>query len=92
MKNRTSILVGTRHFFYALLVAVVFCGCGERKTDTITTPLEQGKYATIVIDSCEYLQYYVELKYGNAYTTSEYRTKMITHKGNCKFCAERSKK
>lgn len=92
MKNKKSILVRTRHFFYALLVAVIFCGCEELKTAPITTPLEKGKYATIVIDSCEYLQYYVEMKYGNAYTTHDYQTKMITHKGNCKFCAERSKK
>jgi len=29
MKNKTSILVGTRHLFSALLVAVLFCGCNE---------------------------------------------------------------
>jgi hypothetical protein len=33
MKNKTSILVGTRHFFYALLVAVVFCGCAEQNKE-----------------------------------------------------------
>jgi hypothetical protein len=28
MKNKTSILVGTRHFFYALLATVLFSSCG----------------------------------------------------------------
>lgn len=31
MKNKTSILVGTRHFFYALLVVFIFCGCEQPK-------------------------------------------------------------
>jgi hypothetical protein len=35
----------------------------------------------VVIDSCEYIQY----KSGNGY-------RHITHKGNCKFCAERNRK
>lgn len=29
MKNKTSILVGTRHFFYALLAVVILSGCGK---------------------------------------------------------------
>ena len=33
MKNRTSILVGTRHFFYALLAVVILQSC-ESKTST----------------------------------------------------------
>ncbi len=37
----TSILMVTRHFFYALLVAVIFCGCG---TDSKT--LEQRGVGT----------------------------------------------
>jgi hypothetical protein len=74
-----------------LMLAAVFCqSCNtDKKKETITTPLEMGKYATIIIDSCEYLQYYVDLKYGNAYTTTDYQTKLIAHKGNCKFCAAR---
>jgi len=38
-------------------------------------------YEIIVIDSCEYILY-----------QSTYNYKEITHKGNCKFCAERRKK
>ena len=85
MKNKTSILVGTRHFFYALLVAVIFCGCGNGTTAK-EQPIEQTKdyhnYNLIVIDSCEYLE---------AGGVPRDWT-VLTHKGNCKFCAERSKK
>ena len=78
MKNKTSILVGTRHFFYALLVAVIFCGCGNGE-NSVKGEIE---YRTVVVDSCEYI-----VKY-NGYQ----RGYMFSHKGNCKFCAERSKK
>lgn len=83
MKNKTSILVGTRHFFYALLVAVIFCGCEDRPPmQTEARGTDDRNYQTIVIDSCEYINRY---EGGHA----GYR---FTHKGNCKFCAERSKK
>jgi hypothetical protein len=40
----------------------------------------QEEFTIITIDSCEYL-------------LADYdRSRMITHKENCKFCAERSKK
>ena len=85
MKNKTSILVGTRHFFYALLVAVIFCGCGNGTTAK-EQPIKQTKdyhgYNLIVIDSCEYLEAGGVPRDWN----------VLTHKGNCKFCAERSKK
>ena len=49
---------------------------GESSTDT-------GKSYTIkVIDSCEY----IECDYG----IFDQRVYSLTHKGNCKFCAERS--
>ena len=91
MKNRTSILVGTRHLFYALLVAVIFCGCGssnseQQKEQKEQKPLNQiqriqtGYVQVVQIDSCEYVVW----NYG--YSGG------IVHKQNCKFCAERSKK
>lgn len=83
MKNKTSILVGTRHFFYALLVAVIFCGC-ESKNVTVeqTTIIISGREIKIyTIDNCEYI--------GTIYGSN---TDVLSHKGNCKFCAERSKK
>jgi predicted small secreted protein len=82
MKNKTSILVGTRHFFYALLVAVIFCGCNA--TDGAGNDMKpEQTYEIKVIDSCEYI--YVSCRPFD-------RTFSLTHKGNCKFCAERSKK
>lgn len=41
MKNRTSILVGTRHF-YALLVVVIFQSCGDG------TPIIDGEKPFVV--------------------------------------------
>ena len=83
MKNKTSILVGTRHFFYALLVAVIFCGCKEStvKEDKSIAIINGVDVYTYTIDSCEYVGW---LKGTNG--------DWATHKGNCKFCAERSKK
>jgi hypothetical protein len=100
MKNKTSILVGTRLFFYALLVAVIFCGCGTDgktpeqrevketkayKSEIINFSNYQNnvKVNTVVIDSCEYLYAWFGMGNGGG---------SFTHKGNCKFCAERSKK
>jgi len=76
MKNKTSILVGARHFFYALLVAVIFCGCGNGE-NSVNGEIE---YRTIVVDSCEYI-----VKY-NGYQ----RGYMFSHKGNCKYCYKRT--
>jgi len=76
---------------YVMLSFVVFCGCDNTKERTIAEPPPSNEYSVVIIDNCEYLQYYVDLKYGNAYTTSDYQTKMITHKGNCVFCADRVK-
>lgn len=42
MKNRTSILVGTRHFFYALLAVVILQSCGDR------TPIIDGEKPFVV--------------------------------------------
>jgi hypothetical protein len=94
MKNKTSILVGTRHFFYALLVAVIFCGCGNETTKQETVTVEENKGRIIYdygwntkvrvfeVDSCEYIGFDAGTQGGTS----------IIHKQNCKFCAERSKK
>lgn len=42
MKNITSILVGTRHFFYALLSVVILQSCGDR------TPIIDGEKPFVV--------------------------------------------
>ena len=43
MKNKTSTLVETRHFFYALLVAVIFCGC-QAQTQNETMSKEKDLF------------------------------------------------
>jgi len=78
MMNRKQI----GFFAYVLLVAVIFCGC-EGNVESKSTPylLDGGLSVKIfVIDSCEY----IKIEGGNATWGS--------HKGNCKFCTERSKK
>lgn len=82
MKNKTSILTGTRHFFYALLVSIIFCGCqyepiNQQRNIFISN---QSGVQILTIDSCEYVWCAHDLGSG------------LTHKGNCKYCAERSKK
>ncbi len=93
MKTKTSIYNRTFAFAY-VLVFVIFCGCGEpakQKENVISAKRinihwfdgyspRQEEFTIITIDSCEYLL----ARYD--------RSRMISHKGNCKFCAERSKK
>ena len=88
MKNKTSITHKLGISFYAMLVAVIFCGC--EKTDQQVKDYNIGKVGnlkqvilTIEIDSCEYLVGHVpdgDMGW------------VMTHKGNCKYCTERSKK
>ena len=78
-----------------LITTVVFCGCREpakQKENIISAKRidihwfdENGggseeQFTVITIDGCEYL------------LANYDRSRMITHKGNCKFCAERNKK
>lgn len=81
MKTKTSIYRRHFAFAYVLLVAVIFCGCetptGQRE--------DKDGYSIIVIDSCEYIEMSFCPGCNNGYYS-------LTHKGNCKFCAERSKK
>lgn len=83
MKTRTSIYHRTFAFAYVLLVAVIFCGCQEStvKEDKSIAIIGGVNVYTYTIDSCEYVGW---LKGTNG--------DWATHKGNCKFCAERSKK
>ena len=75
---------------YTMLVAVIFCGCSsEKQNETLNNP--QG-HKTIEVEGCEYLQYDAEMYCGHQYNHHTYNARLITHKGNCKFCAERSKK
>ena len=66
-----------------LLLTIIFCGCSSDdkrvQQDTIESGIGTG-ISVLTIDSCEYV--WVKRGYGGG----------LSHKGNCKFCAERSSK
>lgn len=70
---------------YTMLIAFIFCGCGTEPQIKTEEQIKQennwGGFEVIVVDSCEYLNQFDGPHSG-------YR---FTHKGNCKFCTERSK-
>lgn len=76
MKTKTSILSVTKAFFI-LLVMCCFFSC--TRGDKLKNINKFEKYDVVVIDSCEYIQWGISYGYLN-----------ITHKGNCKYCAERA--
>lgn len=69
---------------YTMLVAVIFCGCNEvntpKKNSGFVIRVGSDPLTIVEVDSCEYLLG----EWGSA--------TVLTHKGNCIFCAERSKK
>ena len=77
MKNKISVLTLSKVIFiFLFFCSLLSCSHG----DEIGNINKFEKYDVIVIDSCEYIQY------GDAYGYLS-----ITHKGNCKYCAERAK-
>lgn len=66
-----------------LALALMMCGCKEsiltNHRDTHIDYIKDG-FPITIIDGCEYI------RYSNGHGTE------FTHKGNCKFCAERRKK
>jgi hypothetical protein len=80
MKKLKSIYTNT--FLYLPFAAVVFCGCENESNTQVVKEEKLQEYKIIVIDSCEYIEKY------NGYNSGM----NFSHKGNCKFCAERSKK
>jgi hypothetical protein len=97
MKTITSIYHRHFVFTYVLLVSVIFCGCGSETPKQDLTPIDKiypiidkidaadgngiRNMRLYVIDSCEYIGY-----------INAFHSDVLTHKGNCKFCAERIKK
>jgi hypothetical protein len=84
MKTRTSIYHRKFSFAYMLLMAVIIFGCDERQERPPIQTEQRGtddkNYETIVIDSCEYL------------IRTSIHQGFMSHKGNCKFCKQRSNK
>lgn len=62
------------------LLAMIMVGCDEPDEPATITTKESLKIVNI--DSCEYIKCYT---YG-------INTYVYTHRGNCRFCAERNKK
>ena len=58
------------------LTALMMVGCTEKSTQ----PIELHTLNTYIIDSCEYVGKSISFK-----------SAILAHKGNCKFCAERRK-
>ena len=58
------------------LLAMIMVGCKDEEGRNYATDERGYTYGVTVIDSCEYY----------------HGTYMLTHKGNCRFCAERNKK
>lgn len=82
MKNKTLNYHHISSFAYLALMTVVLYSCeGNVKSKSTPYVLDGGvNVRIVVIDSCEY----IKTDGGNATWGS--------HKGNCKFCAERNKK
>ena len=66
-----------------LIVAIIIissCHPINSGTSIMNNNSSIERVSIVTIDSCEYIQFYTYAHYA------------ITHKGNCKFCAERTKK
>ncbi len=68
----------------AVLFATLFCSCHEKLAPKDDAEAGDKNYRIKVIDNCEY----IECDYGEL----KNRVYSITHKGNCKYCAERNSK
>lgn len=66
-------------FAYVLFATIILCGC--EKDGKVISTLNSIDIKTYVIDECEYIG---SVTGGNR--------DILTHKGNCKFCAERNKR
>lgn len=95
IKTKTSNNLLTLAIAYLLVAAVISFGCNEQhKQKDDPSPVNnldvqwfdkygeshEQEFTVIQIDSCEYL------------LSQHTGSRMFSHKGNCKFCAARSKK
>ena len=72
------------HIIFSIItLSLVSCN-NDTSTNTNINVYNSNDYEIIIIDSCEYIEY----EHGSldSYVYS------LTHKGNCKFCKERSNK
>lgn len=69
-----------RYIIYILCLLIIGCTSGIDADEVAHS--EGNNYATVTVDSCEYLEY--------DYGVFDQRVYSITHKGNCKYCAQRA--
>ena len=67
------------YYLFLALIALLLMSCGETARTEKDSVLE---YDVIEIDSCEYII--------TQPTGYDFSIKSIAHKGNCKYCKERS--
>jgi hypothetical protein len=65
-------------FAYVILASIILLGC--EKDGEVVSSLNDKDIKIYVIDNCEYIG---DVRGGSR--------DFLTHKGNCKFCAERAK-
>ena len=66
-----------------LAICIAIASCSSPQPDGNTESVKYGDYRIKTIDSCEYIEYDRGI--------NTFRVYSLTHKGNCKFCNERSK-
>jgi hypothetical protein len=68
-------------YSYVMLIVVLLTACeGVKPTDPNKERKNEAWFYTYEYDSCEYIG-----------TEQRYNSSVLVHKGNCKFCIERSK-
>ena len=77
MKTKTSILAVTKAFFILLTICCLF-SCTTIVKKESNNNFHSNPITIIEFDNCEYVGFFNGREY------------QYTHKGNCKYCAERS--
>jgi hypothetical protein len=65
------------------LIHLLLTACNNPQPQNGSSETRNGDYTTKVIDGCEYIEYDQGIM--------DHRVYSLTHKGNCRFCAERIK-
>jgi hypothetical protein len=82
MKKMKKLRTKLSYTVCTLLTTFILCSCNPQPKNG-STQTRNGDYSTKVIDGCEYIEY--------DHGVFDCRVYSLTHKGNCKFCLERSK-
>ncbi len=70
---------------FAILLVVLAISCDPKQfQDKEELPRVEGYEKVVVIDGCEYIEYKATFYCGHQYNHHEYKSNLLTHKGNCK--------